>query len=463
VPLQEALETFEPAEKHPTATRRHCALGSLTLAVVFLAPPRPAGAVTLETAPVTALLEDPAQLVSWLESHSADVRAAAARVGQARADVAQSRLLPNPSLNAALNDVAVGASNPPGLGFGEVAIYGVTLSETLEIGKRGPRARSAELRLAAAGESYKAAFGEALALARAAMARLAYLRSRQSALDENLAEARQILGLERTRFDNGDISGNDYDRLRLDTTILESDVAQNGSEYRAALETCSALLFAPCDDRDADLTAVESAAELPPPGHWEQEVTQRPDLRALEMEEQSARQDAILAARRRVPDPSVSLGYTRDKLVISGDQPRTLSFGVSIPLPFFDRGQHDAARADLRADEVHQGAATTLARARADAASLADRLKTLERILGDLKGDALGRSRSVLDSTVAAVNRGQLSMTDLLLARRTHADLTLKVMDLQFSAFSARNELRRTLGLDAKAMPAKERTRWTQP
>ena len=32
---------------------------------------------------------------------------------------------------------------------------------------------------------------------------------------------------------------------------------------------------------------------------------------------------------------------------------------------------------------------------------------------------------------------------------RTHADLVLRVMDLQFNSFSVRNDLRRALGLDA--------------
>ncbi len=432
-------------------------LHALVAAVAGLVLPAPAGGAAAETARVDLLLKDPSQLASWLESHSADVLAAAARVGQARADLAQSRLLPNPSLNATLNDVTVGATNPPGLRFDEVAIFGVTLSETVEIGKRGPRRHSAELRLAASQESYRDALSDALGQARAALARVAYLRSRQAALEENLVDARQILDLQRTRLENGDISGNDYDRLLLDTTILESDVAQNRSEYRGAVQTCAALLYAPCDDHEADLAAVEAAAEVPSLlATWEQDIERRPDLRALDLEEQSARQDAIAADRRKIPDPSLSLGYTRDKLVISGDQPRTLSFGVSMPVPLFDRGQHEAARARLRADELRQSAGATLARARANVATLTERRQTIEHILGELQGQALARSKGVLDSTLAAVNRGQLSMTDLLLARRTHADLTLKVMDLQFGAFSARNELRQALGLDVEAIPKKE-------
>jgi cobalt-zinc-cadmium efflux system outer membrane protein len=59
------------------------------------------------------------------------------------------------------------------------------------------------------------------------------------------------------------------------------------------------------------------------------------------------------------------------------------------------------------------------------------------------------RAKGVLDATVSAVSQGGLSMTDLLLARRTHTDLLLRVIDLEFDAFNVRNDLRRGLGLDA--------------
>ena len=78
------------------------------------------------------------------------------------------------------------------------------------------------------------------------------------------------------------------------------------------------------------------------------------------------------------------------------------------------------------------------------------RLETLDRLLSALGTTAIPKSQSILDTTLAAYNRGQLSLTDLLLARRTHTDLVLRRMDLQFETFRARNELRRTLGLDAE-------------
>ena len=51
-------------------------------------------------------------------------------------------------------------------------------------------------------------------------------------------------------------------------------------------------------------------------------------------------------------------------------------------------------------------------------------------------------------------------MTDLLLARRTHTDLVLKVMELAYGAFSARNDLRQALGLDADLVRQREGDSW---
>jgi outer membrane protein, heavy metal efflux system len=431
-------------------------LGLLVVALLSASTP-PQGSPA-ETVRVDALLADGSQLASWLAAHSRDVLAASARLSQARADLAQTRLLPNPSLGASLNDVTVGVTNPPGLGFRDTAIYGVVVSETVELGKRGPRIRSAGLRLDAGHEAFRDAWSDAIGRARLALGRVAYLRNRQGALEENLAGARRLLDLQGSRLEHGDISGIDYDRLFLDTQILESDVAQNGAEYQAALAACEAAVFAACDSDDVGPRALDSAAEIPEVDPaWEEALLGRPDLREMKLEEESAREDAVLAGHRAIPDPSLSLGFTRDQLTISGDQPRTLLFGITIPLPFFDRGQHDSERARLRADELKQSAAAALARAHADVAGLLERRRVLERSLDDLRDQALPRSKGVLDSTLAAVNQGELSTTDLLLARRTHAELVLKVMDLQFAAFSARNDLRQALGLDADLVRKEEK------
>jgi len=85
----------------------------------------------------------------------------------------------------------------------------------------------------------------------------------------------------------------------------------------------------------------------------------------------------------------------------------------------------------------------------AGATSLLSKKTALDGVLKRMEAEALPKSKQVLDVTSAAFNRGELKLTDVLLARRTHIDLTLKHMDLQFETFNVRNDLRRVLGLDA--------------
>jgi len=406
-------------------------------------PPQAGGSVAVD-----ALLKDTPALLSWLEDHNKDVLAAAARVDQAQAELRQGRLYPNPALSGTVSDLTVGTTNPPGLSRGDTAIYGTVLSQTVEIGKRGPRIESAGLRLQSERNSYFDTVNGKTAEARYALGRVAYLGARQSVLEESLAAARQNLDIQRSRLQNGDLSGNDFDRLQVDTMLLESEVAANRQEYEGATFSCGAVLAAPCAP-GTDTEALNAAAPVPPGPDVREAIERRPDIRALLFERDAARVDARLARRRRIPDPNLSLGYTHDNLTISGDQPRTYQFSIGIPLPLFDRGQHDSTRAEARARELEWTAAASRDRGRADVEALLRRKASLEGTLDRLVNQAVPKSKGVLEATLGAVSQGGVSMTDLLLTRRTHIDLLLKVMDLQFDLFAVRNDLRRALGLDA--------------
>ena len=143
-------------------------------------------------APVGALLADPARLVAWLRARNADVGAAAARVREAQGDLGQSRLRHNPALAFSLSDVPVGATNPRGLRFADTSIYGVTLSQTLEMGKRAPRIESARLRLESDRQSYLDAVVHDTNQPRAAASRLHGVVSVCPALSIYAEEGRPI-------------------------------------------------------------------------------------------------------------------------------------------------------------------------------------------------------------------------------------------------------------------------------
>ena len=417
-------------------------------------------------APLRQLLEDTDALAAWIAAHSHDARAAAARVDQAQAAYGASRLRPNPQLSASLGGVPAGATNPPGLGWGDTVNYGATVSQLFEIGKRQPRSTAARLRVSSEQQSMAGTLIGSVADARESIARVLYGRSRKAALTEELENARQVVALQRVRLERGDLSGIDFDRLQLDAQMLEADLAQAVADYTESLASCARVLFAPCDGGEADLEVVTArlqSTDVALPPDWEAMLQARPDLQALDTAQQATAQDVVLALKRKVPDPIVSLGFTRDQFVISGNNPKTVALGVTIPLPTFDRGKQDAARAAAAGRELSETAAGIAARARSDAESLRTRHASISAALDALKTDALTRANSILTSTAEAVSQGELSTTDLLLARRARTDVTLRMMDLQLQLYLVQNDLREVLGLDAPVVRRIQGVTWPTP
>jgi len=440
---------------------RTCA--AVLLASLVIAAPT---AAQQPSAPLRDLIANPEALATWLAVHSFDTRAAAARVEQAQAAYGSTRLHPNPQLTVGLGGISVGTTNPPNLGVGDTVNYGATYSQLVEIGKREPCIAAARLRLT--GEQYALAgtLLEQMGEAREAIAKVLHGRSRTAALREELDTSRQVVDLQRVRFDRGDLSGIDFDRLQLDAQMLAADLAQATAELQDSLAACARVLFASCDGDGADLDVIASGLQPPDtsvPSDVQAAIDARPDLQSLDVQRQATEQDAILALRRRVPDPVLSIGYTRDYFLISGSNPRTLSLGVTIPLPTSDRGKQDAARAAAAGRELAANEAAIAARARTDVQALRARQDAVRTLLDSLTADALSRANGILTSTSDAVNQGELSTTDLLLARRARTDITLRVMDLELQLFLIQNELRQATGVDTPVVRRVQGVIWPNP
>ena len=399
---------------------------------------------------VTELLRDGSRLSAWLAAHSPEIRAARARLAQSSADTRTSRLLPNPVLDASLGNVPVSETNPPGLGFNETAIYTVGLSETVELGKRGPRIAGAELRQQSAALQVASAERDQLSYARWALANALHRGLRVATFEESLKDAEHAADLERTRYEQKALSGTEYDRLLLDLANLRADFERERAEYAAALADCAAALGAECELGGAREDDLSSAAQLDVARTSAARLEHRPDLQALEAERKAAERDAELARGRAIPDVTLRVGYTHDRFVVSGDNRNTLTFGVALPLPVFNRGQHDSARALSRADELRDTRQALLLQARADLAGLLSRKGTLEKVLATTVRESLPRSSSVLQSTQISFDHGGVSLTDLLLARRQHIALQLSLLDERFELFGVRNELSRVLALGTR-------------
>lgn len=418
------------------------ALGSFSFPARAETPTVPATAV------VHDLLAQPSALRERLAQVSPDVSAARSRSVQAEADVSTTYLIPNPVVDASLAGIPFG--NAGGARFRDSAVWNVGVSETIELGKRGPRQAAAELRSRAAKSYYTLTLAERVGDARLAMGSAIHLWRRTATLAESLADAERATALERVRYEQKSLAGMDYDRLLLELESLSAEVAHSRAELQAALAECSAVLVGPCDlstareeDLDGSLPLHAALAGTP-------DLHARPDVQANLLERDAARREAELARRRAIPDLTLRLGYVRDNSAGAGAAVDGIALGVTLPLPLSDRGQHDAKKALSRAAELDHQRTATLAASQAELAGLLHRKEALEHTLAVLEKDSLPRAKSVLESTQQAFDHGGISLTDFLLARRSYVNLRLWLLEQRYELFTVRNDIYRVLGLDAR-------------
>lgn len=412
--------------------------------------------------PLPTLLARPTELAAWLRERDPLVDAQRAKLEAARAAARQARVLPNPQLNLGVSDFVIGKTNAgsggpgsenPPLPFGKTLIVTAGVDQLIELGKRAPRQNAADLRVRAAAETAAGTLGGRLGDATQTLGKLAYLASRRGVVATNLAAAEKLMASEKLRLEHSDLSAVEFARIELDTQAIALLLARAEADVAVAISACSATLLAACSADGLDDPAVlDAGAPLPATlPIADAAIESRPARAASRLEVLALGWDATLAHNRRIPDPTLGVGYTLDNLTVSGDQHQSLLFTIGIPLPIFDRGDHDeaAARSAARAEAAEDRAAVRDAAGQVEAL-LAQRAM-LEAAIARLVADTVPKSTQIIAQTRRAFDLGQAPLADLLLVERAHRDLLLELLDTRFDLFNVRAQLRQQLGLDDQA------------
>jgi cobalt-zinc-cadmium efflux system outer membrane protein len=386
-----------------------------------------------------------------LWQHSPQLAQARAELVEGEASRDRSHLLPNPNLGATWSTIPLGERNPPGQPFWSVPNYGIQLGSTFEIGKRGPRQRAAQAGFDAARLDLEDSFRQTFFAVLETLAGQAEAVARLAVLQRLAADGEESLRLQRARAERGDVAGLEVDRLEVEHLRLLSQVQEATGVRDSALAACAQLLGVPCprfrDEAEARrfLAQAERASGASADLAGAQ-IAERPDLRALTARERAAEAERVLASRRAIPDPTITVGYTRDQFVVSGNQANSVNLALSIPLPVFDRGQVDEVRARRLRDNASGLRAGLTASARESLRIGQERIALLVRRAGALDKDAVPRAQTVLDRTEAAARRGGVSLQEVLLARRALEELQLDRVEVAAEHFRVLLDVRRAAG-----------------
>jgi outer membrane protein, heavy metal efflux system len=259
---------------------------------------------------------------------------------------------------------------------------------------------------------------------------------------DNLGYYDQVLKVNQDRFQAGDISKVDLQRLELQRVQFESDI----ENARVSLRTAKIQLLAlmndktPLDSFDilGDFEYKETIL-LPQELH-QMALDTRPDLQSAATAIDKARADNKLAWANGSTDPTFGLEYQRT-------QPdNTIGATIDIPLRIFDRNQGEKARTALevrRAGQLRDGLTLGILR---DVDSAYAQVDSVRALLRPYKRKYLAESADVRDTVKFAYASGGASLLDFLDAQKSYRDTQLSYLNLIGSYLSAVNQLNLAVG-----------------
>lgn len=371
------------------------------------------------------------EALKWAEKGNPDLQAAGADVEVSEGVLLGARKLPyNPEVDARLG---------PAFGGGQTFFeYEVGLSQTLELGgKRGNRIEGADARRGAAEARERwTRYLTSLRVRRAFFLALVARSRLETARDaEAVAVELKAAAVDRISLGAG---------TQLEVNIGTAAVGRAQAErmaaerrYREARVELGAALGAPAK---ADLEPEGQVPTFGPLSLDEEafvaRALKREDVTALGLERAAAQADVALAESLAVPDVSLGVIYGRDAV----DNADALLFGVSIPIPLFNRNQGGkaAARGTLRrttilADagrrEAERGARATFR----NYALARDAVLGFDRDVVEKLGENLALARESFRSGKIGILEFNVVRRDLVDTRIAYLEALAQLIDAWFT------------------------------
>ncbi|WP_404372915.1 TolC family protein [Corallococcus coralloides] len=387
-------------------------------------------AVATAQAPMTE-----AQYVRQVETASLEARVAEAEASVGRAVAVGAGRWPNPTLEWQREKATSGS----GLRASQ-DILSVSIPLVLS-GRLGLEAESANRNAQAAEATLARARGELHHAAVVAFSATLAAQERRRILEESLSELRRLAEVIAVRERAGDAAG--YDRLRIEAEAAAVEDQLSGAvlhEHHVSAQTLQLL-----GPTAQSLPTFQGplAPERPLPS-LDQLLSRlelhRADVRALELETQSAQAARDAAARGWIPEPTVNAG---GQLINTGQPGAGGGYvvGLALPLPLFERRQGLKAQAEARQRlaEARRAALLHAARIRLTAA-MEDVVGQRERRTRQRDG-LLARAEALRRIAQAGYRGGGADLLVLVDAERTAREARLASVDLSLAVAEAEADL----------------------
>ncbi len=363
-----------------------------------------------------------AEIVRRATANNGEIKIAQLEIEKARARLTQAGLRSNPSLEVEQSTGSlVGSSGDRELSVGfslPVDVYSQR-QKRIELAQAEIVLREAELtsrKRELTGQVF-VAYAEALAA----------LKELQ-VLDELLELDTQTVLFVQIRVTEGETAPLELNLLQTEVERLRAKRELAEGRIQAALTKLKFYAGVPYEE-PLKLREEISVAQIPQlPASTETGISvalrSRPELRVAELEEQLASAGLRLIRSQSKPDVTAYTRYTQGRAVY--DDPRgaffqndrSLTFGISIGLPIFDKKQGAKAEAEIAIRQAQEKRAFTEAIIRNEVVTAFQRIESAKRALRTLETSVIPRSLENIQTIRKVYEIGELKITDLISEQR---------------------------------------------
>jgi len=390
-------------------------------------PKQPEGVLTLRAAAALALMHNPD-----LKTFPYEMRAAEARQLQAR-------LRPNPEIEIEVEEFA-GSGERSGFDAAETTIQ---LGQIIEsAGKRGKRAAVASLERELVQWDYESARLDVMRAVAGTFVEVLAAQDRLALAQKQLALSRQAHAAVVQRVE----AGKDSPVVELRAGVAVSTSQMERQRATAALAAARHQLAAIWGGHPPTFEKVtgDLYQVSPPPVLDEaaEALGENPDLARWDAEQRKRRAALRLEKARASPDITLSGGFQR----FEETNDEALIFGLTLPLPLFDRNQGGIAEATANLARTRQQSEAARVKARAALSKARNTLAAAYDEVNILRSDVLPKAQQVFDAARRGYEVGKFDYLYVLDAQRTLFETRARRIDSAEASQQARADVERLIG-----------------
>ena len=373
-----------------------------------------------------------AQAQALAASRSFAIRAAQREVEAQAGVLGQAGAYRNPTLNASVEDTQRATRTTTATVDIPLELGGKRAAR-LGLARRSQELAEAELRQVRAqlrAEVVRAFFAVLVAQERVALA------------DDSARLAARSADAVGKRVLAGKTSPVDEGRARVDLANVQLEAAEAAGELALARHELAALWNEPAPAfPNAEGTVDAALADVGTAG-WVREIDSAPALLASRVEAERRRAVVEVERSRAVADVTLSLGVKRDN-----DLGRTQAvFGVSVPLPLFDRNQGAIHEASQRAEKAFDEYQLARSRLLGELQSAAARLEVARASARTLQDTVLPAARQNHLAATRGFEAGKFGLLDVVDAQRALLQSRLRYLAALSTTHQAAAAIDRLLG-----------------